>query len=32
MLIHCHLNWKEKDLSKDKTRDEKIITTLIIIF
>lgn len=27
MLIHGHLNLKEKDLSKDKTRDEKIITT-----
>lgn len=25
MLNHGHLNLKEKDLSKDKTGDEKII-------
>lgn len=32
MLNHGHLNLKKKDLSKDKNRDEKIITTSIIIF
>lgn len=27
MLNHGHLNLKEKDLPKDKTGDEKIITS-----